>query len=405
MTIRLFYFVADTYPAWRFDVNELFGKELPKKGVHVTWSMRRSDAGSCTKVAQDGQTVYLPLSLGRRSSASRIANRFLEAFCEVYWFLRLVLGPRYDIIQVRDDRYLAGFWGWLAARLTGARFVYWLSFPFPENDAEKGRRARGLKRLFLESRARITGWWLYRVLLCLADHVFVQSEEMQRDVAAYGVPWDRMTPVPMAIPVRLLDMATAHTAVSEPGTIAYVGTLAAVRRLDVIVDAFAIVRAACPQARLIVIGDGDMPAERAALEAQVCRLGLAGQVRFTGFLPVDEVWKILGTAAIGLSPIFVDRVLKVGSPTKLVEYLAMRKPVVCNDHPEQSAIIRDSNAGLSVAWGAEQFAAAMIWMLRHPEEAQAMGERGPAWVSENRTYPIIAASVFARYRQLLGQAA
>ena len=209
----------------------------------------------------------------------------------------------------------------------------------------------------------------------------------------------------MGVPLRLLEMAATHNAVTVPGTVAYVGTLAAVRRLDVIIDAFAIVRDACPDARLIVIGDGDIPAERAALEYQVRRLGLTEQVHFTGFLPVDDVWRILGTAAVGLSPISVDRVLKVASPTKLVEYLAMRKPVVCNDHPEQSAIIRDSNAGISVAWGARQFAEAMIWMLKHPEEAQTMGELGPAWVRENRTYPIIAAGVFARYRQILGQAA
>ena len=405
MTIKLFYFISDTYPAWRFDVVELFGQELPKKGISVTWCMRRNDTGRCTTVEQDGQRIHLPASLGKRSTAAKVVNRFLEAFCEIYWFVRLIVGPRFDIIQVRDDRYLAGGWAWLAARLTGAKFVYWVSFPFPENDIEKSLRTTGLKRLFLAARARLTGWWLYSAMLTLADHVFVQSEEMQRAVAAYGIPWDRMSPVPMGIPIRLLETEVMQNAVIEPGLIAYVGTLGAVRRLDVIIEAFAIVHRNCPYARLMMIGDGDVPAERLALEEQVQHLGLTDYVTFTGFLPVAEVWRLLANVAIGLSPIFVDRVLKVGSPTKLVEYMAMGKPAVCNNHPEQSMINGESHAGLCVPWGVDQFAEAIIWMLQHPDKASEMGKRGPAWVMANRTYPIIAAHVHAKYQQILDSSA
>lgn len=405
MSFRIFYFVADTFPAWRFDVSELFGRELPKRGMQVTWSMRRTDAGLAKTVEQDGQTVFLPASLGRHSALARIANRPLEAFSELLLFFRLLFGTRFDIIQVRDDRYLAAFWAWLAARLTGARFVYWLSFPFPENDAEKSRHAIGAKRLFLALRARITGWWLYHFMLHRADHVFVQSEEMQRDVAAHGVPWARMTPVPMGIPVRLLETVSKRAATPQPGLVAYVGTLAAVRRLDVIIEAFARVLSQHPAARLVIIGDGDIPEEKAALEALVGRLGIGEAVRFTGFLPVEQVWEILGNAAVGLSPFYVDRVLKVASPTKLVEYLAMAKPVVCNDHPEQSAIISDSQAGLCVDWSAEGFASAILHLLENPAEAERMGRRGPAWVAAQRTYPIIAAKVFDRYQRILEQVA
>ncbi len=402
MSFRMFYFIADAYPAWRFDVAELFGYELQRLGVKVTWSMRRGNAGPCAMAEQNGQPVHLPASFGRASSAARIANRLLEAVCEIGMFFRLVFGPRYDIIQVRDDRYLAGFWAWLAARLTGARFIYWLSFPFPENDTEKSLRSSGLKRHVLAARAALTGWWLYRFLLRRADHAFVQSEAMLDGIASRGIPRDRMTPVPMAIPERLLLSTAERRSEMVPGRVVYIGTLAAGRRLEMIVDAFALVLQRCPHAELYMVGDGDVQGEREALERRAAGLGISASVRFTGFVPVEKAWEILGSSAVGLSPFYVDRVLRVASPTKLIEYMAMSKPTVCNDHPEQSAVIRDSGAGRCVAWSPEAFASAICELLGHPEDAIALGDMGLNWVRRHRTYPIIADRVFDRYRSILG---
>lgn len=405
MKARMFYFISDSYPAWAHDVIELFNRELSLRGFNVTWSMRRNEAGPYATVRQGEQTVYLPPSLGHRTVAAKIATRFLEAACEVYWFFCLVLGPRHDIIQVRDDRYLASFWAWLAARVTGAKFVYWLSFPFPENDAEKSRLTRGLRKMFLAGRARGAGWWLYHVLLRLADHVFVQSQQMCQDVASYGVAREKMTVVPMGVPQRLLDWVDKAPAAVVRGRIAYLGTMASVRRLNVVIEAFALVRQRCPDATLLMVGEGNHPHERAALEQLAAARGLAGAVTFTGFIPLEQAWSHATTAEICLSPIYPNRVLRAGSPTKLVEYMALGRPVVANEHPEQTEILRESGAGLCVPWGAAEFADAMIWMLEHPQKANAMGAKGPAWVAANRTYPIIAETVWRKYREILGGAA
>lgn len=402
MTARIFYFVADSYPAWRHDVIELFGNELPRRGLKVTWSMRRADAGLYGCGRQCEQLVYLPASLGRNSLFRRLANRWLEAIWEIYLFLILVVGRRYDIVQVRDDRYLAGLWAWLAARLTKAKFIYWLSFPFPENDQEKAKRASGWRRCMLAVRARLAGWWLYRVMLVRADHVFVQSEEMRRDLARYGVPPERMTPVPMGVPAGVLETATSDAVNPTPGLVAYTGTLAASRRLELIIDAFALVLEEIPDARLLIVGDGDTPDERLALEERAGRIGIAAEVQFTGFLPMAEAWRLAATAEIGLSPIYPDRVLRVGSPTKLVEFMALARPVVANHHPEHTWVLSRSYAGLGVDWSPEAFAQAIVFLLRNRAVGQQMGLSGRAWVAANRTYARIADTVWATYETILG---
>jgi glycosyltransferase involved in cell wall biosynthesis len=182
----------------------------------------------------------------------------------------------------------------------------------------------------------------------------------------------------------------------------YLGTLAAVRKLDMLLDAFLLVKQSVPNAQLMFVGDGDAPAERHALGEKAEALGLGDDVIFTGFVPMEEAWALSASAAVCLSPFYPTPVLASTSPTKLVEYLALGRPVVCNDHPEQSQIILESDAGLCVAWSAQAFALAIVRLLGDPKAAEAMAANGPNWVSEHRTYRNIAGKVYAKYIQLLG---
>ncbi len=397
---RIFYFVADAFPAWRVDLAELFAAELRKLGLETTWSMRRDDSGIFQHLRNDGQEVFLPFGIRQGSSVAPVARRIGEFFSELLILMFLLFGRRYDAIQVRDDRYTAAFFALLAARVRKAKFTYWLSFPFPENDLLKAQDARGIKKLFLTLRGRITRWWLYGVVLRFADHVFVQSERMKQDVAAYGIPSEKMTPVPMGIPRRLADRAKTPRPPVEPGKVVYLGTLARSRRLETLIEAFAIVVKKSPNATLHLVGRGDVPEDRLFLEQACRRMAVEDKVVFHGFVPLEEAWNIAASAAVCLSPIFPTAVFDVGSPTKLIEYMALGRPVVANAHPEQAEILRASGAGLCVPWGAENFADAIGYLLQHPDEAEIMGSKGSAWVTEHRRYDHIARNVFRVYSEL-----
>ena len=168
-----------------------------------------------------------------------------------------------------------------------------------------------------------------------------------------------------------------------------------------LIDAFALVHQHCPTATLLMVGDGVKPQERASLEQQAIALGFGEAVKFTGFVPIEDAWSYAASAAVCVSPIYPSPILNCGSPTKLFEYMALGRPVVCNSHPDQTAVIKESGAGLCVDWGVPEFAEAMIWMLEHPQEAEAMGAKGPAWVAANRTYPILAEMVWRKYQEIL----
>jgi glycosyltransferase involved in cell wall biosynthesis len=92
-----------------------------------------------------------------------------------------------------------------------------------------------------------------------------------------------------------------------------------------LLDAFAEVAKARPDATLAVAGAGE---EEAALRAQAARLGLGDAVRFLGLVANDEVAVLSGAADL-----FVLSSTLEATPTVALEALACGTPVVSTDNP------------------------------------------------------------------------
>ncbi len=401
--VRLFYAVGDFFRPWRLDVDELFSRQLPAKGMELTWAIRRGAAGFCGVEDYNGRPAWLPWRVAVKGTIGKALNKLLQYACELIFFFRLLFGTGFDIVQARDRRYSFAFFLVLAAKLRGWRFVYWSSYPFPESTREAALSRRGARRWLLLALHWLEWRYVYHFLMRAADHVFVQSEQMRRDIAAYGIPLEKMTPVPMGVPPELMDWCKRHPDVETvAGRVVYVGTLVRVRRLETMIESFALVRGKVPHAQFVIVGDGVKSGERRELEELAQRLGIGEAVTFTGFVPMEEAWRWAATAEVCISPFYPTFELRSTSPTKLVEYMALGKPVVVNDHPEQADVITSTGAGVCVSWGAESFAAGIVDLLKDPARASAMGAAGPGWVAQHRTYDRIADKVAMRYLDILG---
>jgi len=397
---KFYYSIVDSYPAFRVDVIDLFRSLGQLGNVEVEWFMTSGKPTSKTQVLMGAEKVHLPIKLAGRLPIMKVINKVFYWVFDIFGLLNGAF-KNISLFQTRD-KYFASLFALLIARLKGVKYTYWCSYPFPEQDLEHARNASGFKRLVYT----ITGYWgffvLYKIVIPLSDHAFVQSEQMRSDMTKYGIKPEKMTPVPMGVPNRIFDIDTSCILI-KPKQFAYVGTLAAIRRMHVLIEAFVEVVKHYPDATLVIVGDGIVPADRLGLEQQADQLGLSHAVTFTGFVSIDMAWEIAAASQCCISPFFPTKVLASTSPTKLVEYMALGRPVVCNDHPEQKQIIEASGAGLCVPWGMKAFADAMIWMLENPDHAEQMAKKGPDWVRKNRTYSVIAENVWPVYQRILKQ--
>ena len=400
--IKLYFSVVDTYPPFRLDVADLFGDYLAKKNMQLTWFMQREESGPSESAFYHDQLVNLPKKRAGKNGVDKILNKIFYWFFDWLEIIKLLFKD-VDIIQTRD-KYLASLMGLLIARIKGIKYVYWCSYPFPELALIKASSKTGVYQFIAKLNAHFLHFILYKIIMRFADHNFVQTEKMLSNVAAYGVKRNCMTAVPMGVPSRLLNCVNENPTAIVSDKIVYVGTLDSVRHLDMLIDALANVHKHRPTAKLVMVGEGVKPQDKINLQQQVRRLGLADAVEFAGFLPIEQAWAIAASAAVCVSPIYPSFILNCGSPTKLYEYMALGRPVVCNHHPEQTYAINESGAGMCVEWGAEALADAIEYLLNDPVSAEKAGKKGPAWVRDNRAYSIISDSIWRKYQDIMGVA-
>jgi glycosyltransferase involved in cell wall biosynthesis len=403
---KLLYVTEDTFPPYRVDVVELFARQLVARGYTIDWVMDvaqpRPELGQETLWL--GSRVFLARNAAGEGFLGRIA-RNLKGLLNDLRILGLARRGGYHVIQVRD-KFFAGLVAALAAKLTGARFVFWMSYPLAESKLQLAQNPRARFRWLLKLKARLMMASLYHAILPAADHVFVQSERMKQDVVARGVDAARVSPVPMGIRAdKVGEAADARPPSREAPVLLHLGIILRIRCPEFLLRVLQLVRGRYPGATLLFVGEGQTAADRQALEAEVDRLGLRDAVTITGFLPMEQAWAHVERADVCISPFKPIPVLESTSPTKLIEYLAMAKCVVASEHPEQSLVLQQSGAGRCVAWDEEAFAAEICRLLDEPQQAQAMAARGPEWVRRHRTYDVIAQQVDAAYQRLLAQGA
>ena len=406
MTLKILQLVPESLPTFRPDVAVLFGKYLPRHGVE------------CDIVGM--ASPQPPQEQGFRSvrSPRYRASRLLRELAFQATCLRALLGARRagcDAIQVRD-MVPTGLLALLVARLKGIPFYYWVSYLISEGRIERARASLAASRSL---RATLRGrlvlckglveqWLLYRVLLPRADHVFVQSEAMLQMMREKGMAAQRLSAVPMGVDMEVLGQQ-AVAPVRPAGwervpLLAYLGTLDQSRQLERLLDALQLVRRDVPDACLLLIGASDTPSDVDDLLAHARQAGLADAVRVTGWLPSVQAWPLLAGADAALSYIPRGALYDVSSPTKLLEYLALRMPAVGNDSPDQVQVLSGSDAGWLTGSEPAAMAAAMVDILRDVPAARARALHGAAYIDARRSYRVLAGELAARYHGLAGAA-
>jgi glycosyltransferase involved in cell wall biosynthesis len=402
--MRILYLTYEAWPTHRPDLLVLFGRYLRRRGIVTDLVADAAECGTAPETAWEGGAV-LGCARPRRRAVQHLAKLWLNVKS-----VARADKDRYDCIQVRDMS-LSALAALAAARIKGIRFVYWLSYLQSEGHIARAR-ARG-------PRAGLKYWYplleglagrfiLYKLVLPRADHVFVQSDAMLERLAAAGVPVARMSAVPMGVD---MEDEAGPAPVSAPAlaadgrrTLVYLGIQDRERRVELLLEMLALVKAAMPAdsapVTLVMAGDTPDQAYRAWLRAEAVRLGVDRDIVWTGWIARADAWRHVGAAAVGLSPFPRGAVLDTCSPTKAVEYMALGVPVVGNDNPDQRRAIEASGAGLCVPLDPAHFADAVVALLRDEDARRAMADRGPDYVRMHRSYARLAADVAAAYEKL-----
>ena len=178
----------------------------------------------------------------------------------------------------------------------------------------------------------------------------------------------------------------------------YIGTITPVRGLLELVDAMGLLPDDL-QARLAIGGQFD-PVELEQIARQKPgwkRTDHAGWQNRRGLLAM------LGRARVGVVPFLPAANHTDCQPTKLFEYMIAGLPVVATDLLQLGKIVKDAQCGILVEPGNPQpMADAIQWLLEHPEEAYAMGNRGRQSILQTYNWNSQAKILLELYYRVMG---
>lgn len=311
------------------------------------------------------------------SSRNRLARMILGSID----VLRRASTERADVYHLHDPE-LIPVGGVL--RLMGKRVVY---------DVHENVPAQILTKGWIPSRFR-------RVAAAAVSQVEQLAGRLLSGVVAAREDAGRPFPVRKTVVVENYPMISEFASPPEakfrerPVQVTYVGGITAARGIREIVEAMAIL--------------GPTHGVRLALGGTFDSSDLAREVRSRpGWMWVEELgWvgrtdyqRVLNSSRIGLLLLHDIPNHATSTPTKLFDYMAAGLPIVASNIRHWTQYVTDLGTGIMVdPHDPQQIAGAIVWLLEHPDEAEAMGRRGREAVLARYTWESQADKLVDFYR-------
>ncbi len=177
--------------------------------------------------------------------------------------------------------------------------------------------------------------------------------------------------------------------------ILFVGRMENRKGLKYLLRAFPMVKEACPQTRLIVVGEGRL---RAGFEQAIAENGVPDVV-FTGFVSAEDLPRYHRSAHVFCAPGTGFESFGI----VLLEAMAAGLPVVASDIVGFRQVVSHGQEGLLVTpRDPEELARALILLLRNQDLCQAMSQRGREKAAPY-DWRVIADQVLAFYQATMAR--
>jgi glycosyltransferase involved in cell wall biosynthesis len=223
---------------------------------------------------------------------------------------------------------------------------------------------------------------LTRYNLNTADRIIgVSNSAKKRLVTVWGVPEEKVEVFPNAVDVKLYyphckerGDVRKSLGIGENPLVVFVGGFFHWHDISGLLDAFALVLRHCPEARLVLIGDG---IQHEAMIQYADELQITPYVKFTGSMPHADIPRMVNAADIAVAPYLENPQLGLwGSSMKLFEYMACGAAVVASNLGQISEVIQDGYNGLlTPASDVNALARAILQLIENPELRTRLGQQ------------------------------
>ncbi len=179
--------------------------------------------------------------------------------------------------------------------------------------------------------------------------------------------------------------------------VGYVGTMSIQEGLDILLDvALNIKNRGRRDVHFTCVGGGP---GLSGLRTMVKEKDLEDTVNFTGRVPDKELLEVLSTADVCVNPDKPCEMNDISTMIKIMEYMALGKPIVQFDLKEGRFSAQDASLYCDNGNQVKDFADKVLWLLEHPEERRRMGELGHKRVETELAWEYSVGNLLAAYER------
>jgi glycosyltransferase involved in cell wall biosynthesis len=202
----------------------------------------------------------------------------------------------------------------------------------------------------------------------------VISESTKGDLVKRGIPSDDIHVVHCGIDHSLYRTGPAVQKDPDP-TVIYLGRLKKYKSIDHLLVGFAQTLKQIPQAKLVVVGEGDYKGE---LQSLAGKLKIEDKVEFTGFVDHEEKVRRLQSAWVAVCPS-----LKEGWGLTNIEANACGIPVVASNVPGLKDSVVDGETGVLFEYGdTKELSDHLVKILSDAGYREKLSEGGLGWAKK-----------------------
>jgi glycosyltransferase involved in cell wall biosynthesis len=181
----------------------------------------------------------------------------------------------------------------------------------------------------------------------------------------------------------------------KPFLVGYVGTMSIQEGLDILLDvALHIKNLGRTDIHFTCVGGGPgLPVLRKMLVDK----NLQDMVNFTGRVSDEDLLEILSTADVCVNPDKPCEMNDISTMIKIMEYMALGKPIVQFDLKEGRFSAQDAALYSDVNNQVPDFAKNILWLVDHPDERNRMGKFGRNRVENELAWKYSVEGLLAAY--------
>ncbi len=150
-----------------------------------------------------------------------------------------------------------------------------------------------------------------------------------------------------------------------------------------------------PKLKLLIVGGGPIYKK---LNKLITKLKLEEKIILTNFIPQKEIPKYIALADICINPFDVNYITDDILPTKVLEYLACKKPVISTPLSGTKELLPDESFGIFYS-SSKTFYDDMLKLLKDREILEKMSNRGYRYVCENHDWKILSEKLIKIFKK------